>query len=77
MAFSLCNLRSFMFRNLVAGLGSENHRRGERSSGKGRYSWNASEFPHVSLGVAGRTVAVLHMVAYERSAINQVNASRR
>jgi len=38
VTFSLCNLRSLVLRDLVAGLGSENHRRGERSSREGRYS---------------------------------------
>jgi len=38
MAFPLRNLRPLVFRDLVAGLGSKNHRRRKRSSGKGRYS---------------------------------------
>jgi len=38
MTFPLRYLRSFVFRDLIAGLGSENHRRRERSSRKGRYS---------------------------------------
>ena len=76
MTFSLRNLRSFVFRDLVAGFGSKDHRRRERSSRKGRYSWNANEFQDVSLGGPKRTMAVLHMVAYRKIDINRVNASR-
>jgi len=37
MAFSLSDLRSLMFRDLIARFGSKNHGRREWSSGKGRY----------------------------------------
>lgn len=74
MTFSLRNLRSFVFGDLVAGFGSKNHGRRKGSSRKGRYSYDASELPEISSRDTGRTVAVLHVVAYERSAINEVNA---